>query len=79
MDNRHYKEGKGPGQNSSWGYIKQLEDKHGQNTKIQPKITTLLKKAGNEQTQTFKKVDLNKVKFKQLNNNKRELSMDEIN
>ena len=57
------------------GKSKRRQDK----TTIQPKITDYIKKPNGETPVVHKKVDLNKVKFKQLNNNKREVSMDELN
>ena len=79
MDRRHTKKSKGPARIVAGIRSNGPKPTSGKNSKTQPKIATLLKKVGGEQPQSFKKVDLNKVKFKQLNNNKRELSMDEIN
>ena len=44
----------------------------------QSKITDFIKKKDGGTPIQHKKIDLNKVKFKQLNNNKREVSMDEL-
>ena len=52
--------------------------KPGQDTK-QTKITDFIGPKQTPATVTHKKVEINNVKFKQLNNNKREPSMDEIN
>ena len=45
----------------------------------QTKITNFLKSNKNDTPKINQRVDINKVGFKQLNNNKREVSMDEIN
>ena len=45
----------------------------------QSKITDFIKKKDGGTPIQHKKIDLNKVKFKQLNNNKREVSIDELN
>ena len=46
---------------------------------VQKKITDFIKPQNGKQKIIHRKVDLNKVKFRQLNSNKREVSMDEIN
>ena len=51
----------------------------GTDNKVQPKITDIFKPKISPTPIQHKKVDLNSVKFKQLNNNRRETSMDEIN
>ena len=45
----------------------------------QTKITDVIKKKDGGTPMIHKKLDLDKVKFKQLNSNKREVSMDELN
>ena len=47
--------------------------------KVQTKITDFINVKADSTKGVTKKIDLNKVRFKQLNNNKREISMDELN
>ena len=48
-------------------------------SKVQTKITDFIKPKTQEQVKPYSRIDINNVRFKQLINNRREPSMDEIN
>ena len=75
MDSRH-SAGRGPAVIKAG--MRKVKPKNNKN-KIQSKITDFITPKVKPMQVPPKKVDINNVKFKQLNNNRREQSMDEIN